>query len=98
MNVKNMQAYIRSAIREDLGRGDVTSRLTVSPGARGRAEIVAKESGILAGVDIAREVFRLFDRKLKVRVYHLLPPDDLRRLYRDRCHVILSKQSAIRKP
>jgi nicotinate-nucleotide pyrophosphorylase (carboxylating) len=48
---------IRRALAEDIGPGDVTTRATVSPDARGRAVLLAKSSMVVAGLDVARAVF-----------------------------------------
>lgn len=61
-----VKQLVDRALAEDLGRGDITTE-TLIPGKRpGRASIVAKEGGILAGGDIARQVFRQVDPELKV--------------------------------
>lgn len=52
---------IRIALEEDIGPGDVTTAATVAPGTVARAELVAKEDFVLAGIDIARRVFALVD-------------------------------------
>lgn len=52
---------IRIALEEDIGPGDVTTAATVTPGTVARAELVAKEDFVLAGIDIARRVFALVD-------------------------------------
>jgi nicotinate-nucleotide pyrophosphorylase (carboxylating) len=54
-----IRPLIQSALKEDIGRGDITSEAIISPSSRGKAEIVAEEEGILAGVELAKEVFRL---------------------------------------
>jgi nicotinate-nucleotide pyrophosphorylase (carboxylating) len=52
-----VEALIRAALAEDIGRGDLTTRLTVAPGVAGRAEIVAKQAGVMAGGPIVGAVF-----------------------------------------
>jgi nicotinate-nucleotide pyrophosphorylase (carboxylating) len=52
---------VRIALVEDLGRGDVTSVATVSEDAQGTGEFLAKADGILAGLDIAREAFLIYE-------------------------------------
>jgi nicotinate-nucleotide pyrophosphorylase (carboxylating) len=52
---------VRIALVEDLGRGDVTSIATVSEDAQGTGEFLAKADGILAGLDIAREAFLIYE-------------------------------------
>ena len=49
------------ALKEDLGSGDVTTRITVNPEKRARAELLAKENLVLAGLDVARRAFALVD-------------------------------------
>ncbi len=49
---------VRLTLEEDLGPGDVTTRACVSPGARGRARLYAKEPIIVSGQEAAAEVFR----------------------------------------
>ena len=61
--------FFRAALREDLGRGDVTSRVLIPRNQRGRAVIVAKEKGIFCGGLVAREIFRLRDPFLRVTLH-----------------------------
>jgi len=56
---------IRTALAEDIGRGDVTSRLTVPEDRFASARLVARAAGILAGVDVCRQVFRALDRSVR---------------------------------
>jgi nicotinate-nucleotide pyrophosphorylase (carboxylating) len=62
---KSIDRRLRAALREDIGPGDVTSRLTIPADARGRARILAKQSGILCGIEAARRVFTLVDRRIR---------------------------------
>ncbi len=57
------------AFAEDIGDGDHTTLSCIPPTAMGRSHLLIKEEGILAGVEIAKEVFRRFDPTLKVTVY-----------------------------
>jgi len=56
-----MRAFIALALKEDLGDGDVTSESSVPKGLAQKGFILAKEEGVVAGVDVAKEVFRQFD-------------------------------------
>ncbi len=47
----------RAALREDVGRGDVTSRVTVAEESRARARFVAREDLVVSGLEAARAVF-----------------------------------------
>jgi len=52
---------VRRALAEDLGWGDVTTEATVSPDQRARGTILAKSACVVAGVQVAEEVFRQLD-------------------------------------
>lgn len=56
-----VERIIRTALQEDIGLGDVTTRATVDPGTLARAELVAKEDFILSGIGVVRRVFQLLD-------------------------------------
>ncbi|MBL9130922.1 MAG: carboxylating nicotinate-nucleotide diphosphorylase [Verrucomicrobiaceae bacterium] len=59
---------IRAAIAEDVGPGDVTSEYFIPADSRSRAEIVAREPGVVAGMEVAEAVFREIDPEIEVRV------------------------------
>ncbi|OYW70019.1 MAG: nicotinate-nucleotide pyrophosphorylase, partial [Verrucomicrobiales bacterium 32-60-5] len=61
-------ALIRAAISEDVGTGDVTSLYFTPAESRSRAEIVAREPGIVSGAEIAVAVFKEIDPTLEVEV------------------------------
>ncbi len=65
---EQISKIIELALAEDTGRGDTTSRLLIPPHQEGRALIVAKEEGVLAGGDIVRLVFLKADPLLKVEL------------------------------
>ena len=58
---------VRAALEEDLGPGDVTSRAVIDPGARAKGTFVARERLIVAGLPVAKEVFRQVDPALAFR-------------------------------
>ena len=54
---------VRTALEEDLGAaGDVTTAATVPADAQGKAAIVAREDGIIAGLQLAEAAFKFLDR------------------------------------
>ncbi len=53
---------------EDIGDGDHTTLCCIPADAMGRSHLLIKEDGILAGVEIAKEVFRRFDPEMQVEV------------------------------
>lgn len=63
-----LETLIRTALEEDIGSGDITTSCTVPPGFKGKGLIVAKEPLVLAGIDVARQVFWSVERKLKVKL------------------------------
>lgn len=62
---------VSRALTEDLaGRGDLTSTLTVPVGTRGRALLVARQDGVVAGLDLIEEVCAQVDHRLEVSLTH----------------------------
>lgn len=57
---------ITNAIREDIGEGDHTSLSTIPPNAQGKAKLLVKDNGIIAGVEFAKKVFNYVDKDLQV--------------------------------
>lgn len=57
------------AFAEDVGDGDATTLSTIPADETGRQQLIVKEEGILAGVEIARKVFDKFDPSLKMEVF-----------------------------
>lgn len=53
---------------EDIGDGDHTTLCCIPKDAMGRSHLLIKEDGILAGVEVAKEVFRRFDQEMQVEV------------------------------
>ncbi len=67
--LKIIRALVREALHEDLGtRGDVTSLSTISPRAVSIAHIVARESGVVCGLDVAVQVFAAIDPSVRVKL------------------------------
>src|SRR2546423_15433557 len=56
------------ALREDIGDGDVTTDFFVDKNRQATARIVARERGILAGVETAAEVFRRVDSAMEIAI------------------------------
>ena len=56
-----LQRLIDIAIEEDIGTGDITTDNLVSPDLLGKGIIIAKEPLVIAGLDVASEVFKRFD-------------------------------------
>jgi nicotinate-nucleotide pyrophosphorylase (carboxylating) len=61
--------FITNAIAEDQGDGDHTSLSTIPASAQGKAKLLIKEPGILAGVELAEQIFAHIDPSLKVEIF-----------------------------
>lgn len=65
---KEIDLIIANAIREDVGDGDHSSLACIPESATGKAKLLVKDTGILAGVDFAVQVFTYVDPNLEVEV------------------------------
>ncbi|MGC9375112.1 MAG: carboxylating nicotinate-nucleotide diphosphorylase [Bacteroidales bacterium] len=65
MNNKILETILKNAITEDIGEGDHSSLSCIPANAEGKAQLLIKQTGILAGLEIAKEVFNLIDPTLK---------------------------------
>ncbi|MFO7698139.1 MAG: carboxylating nicotinate-nucleotide diphosphorylase [Anaerolineae bacterium] len=61
---QQIREIVRRALEEDLGTGDVTSVPIIPPATRLYGEFLAKERGVLAGMDVVHEVFRQVDETI----------------------------------
>ncbi|WP_229251089.1 carboxylating nicotinate-nucleotide diphosphorylase [Emticicia sp. BO119] len=59
--------FIKNALAEDIGDGDHTSLSTIPADAMGKARLLVKDNGILAGVELAKMIFKAVDKDLKVK-------------------------------
>jgi nicotinate-nucleotide pyrophosphorylase (carboxylating) len=60
----NIEEIIRQALEEDIGSGDHTSLATIPREAKGKSKLLIKEAGILAGVEVAKQVYGQLDPSL----------------------------------
>ena len=63
---KEIELIIANAIREDVGDGDHSSLSCIPATAQGKAKLLVKDDGIIAGVEFAKQVFAYVDPKMKV--------------------------------
>lgn len=61
-----VEELIELAIKEDIGDGDHTSLSTIHADARGRMKLLVKQEGIIAGIEVAVEVFRRLDESISI--------------------------------
>jgi len=66
---KEVKKIIELALEEDTAGGDLTSRILIPPEQKSRATIIAKEAGVLAGIDIASRVFAKVEPALNIEIF-----------------------------
>ena len=63
----NLKSFVVSALQEDKGDGDHTTLSTIPASKMGKMHLKVKETGILSGVEAAKMIFHLADRKIKFK-------------------------------
>lgn len=71
---KEIELIIANAIREDVGDGDHSSLACIPENAVGKAKLLVKDEGVIAGIKFAEEVFSYVDSNLKIE--HILKDGD----------------------
>ncbi|MBO6034416.1 MAG: nicotinate-nucleotide diphosphorylase (carboxylating), partial [Paludibacteraceae bacterium] len=66
MEYDNLDALIKYWFAEDIGDGDHTSLCCIPPTEMGRSQLIIKDTGVLAGVEVAKRIFNAFDPTLKM--------------------------------
>ena len=70
MNVEKLiDRLIELGFAEDIGDGDHTTLCSIPADAMGKSQLLIKEEGVLAGVEVAKKVFHAFDPELQVEVF-----------------------------
>ncbi len=64
-----LQLIIQNAIREDVGDGDHSSLACIPADAQGKAKLLVKDNGIIAGVEFTKMVFNYVDANMKVETF-----------------------------
>lgn len=65
----NFKTFVQNALQEDVGDGDHSALATIPASKKGKCHLLVKENGILAGVEAAKEIFKIIDPKFKVTVF-----------------------------
>jgi nicotinate-nucleotide pyrophosphorylase (carboxylating) len=63
-----LQLFIKSAFAEDIGPGDYSSLAAIPADKVGKAQLIIKDEGIIAGLDLAEMIFKSFDSRLEVQL------------------------------
>ena len=64
----DINLFIQQAFAEDIGDGDHTSLSTVPITAKGKAKLLVKQKGVIAGVELAEKIFKHIDSTLKIEI------------------------------
>jgi len=68
LNAQEVKSIIKRALIEDIGRGDITTQLSIPESLSIKAKLIAKEDFLLCGIQIARAVFKAVDPNLKFQI------------------------------
>jgi nicotinate-nucleotide pyrophosphorylase (carboxylating) len=66
---KELELIISNAIREDVGDGDHSSLACIPTSAQGKAKLLVKDEGIIAGVEFAKMIFHYVDKDINVETF-----------------------------
>ncbi len=68
-SIFNFKYFVIEALKEDIGDGDHTSLSIIPKTKKGTMQLLVKENGIIAGVFAAQKIFKLIDKKIKVKIF-----------------------------
>jgi len=68
LNIAKARPLIRMAIEEDLGQGDLTSKLCFKESTITKAHIISREEIVVCGMGVAAEILKCYDERLKLRI------------------------------
>lgn len=68
LNIEKARPLIQMAIEEDLGDGDITSSLLFKEDTTAKSTIISREEIVVCGMDVAREILKSYDERLKLTV------------------------------
>lgn len=69
MNNFNYDAFFKNALKEDVNSGDFTTLSCVPKNSNGKAILIAKENGIIAGIDIAKKFYNFYNNEINVKTF-----------------------------
>lgn len=78
INMFELERLVRAALIEDVGTGDITTMTTIDRGRRALGRYLAKESGVLCGLDIVLYVYHMLDPAVEMR-FHFRDGDRISR-------------------
>jgi len=69
-SIAQLTHFLADALAEDIGTGDHTSLATIPKGVQSQAKLLVKESGVIAGVQIALKIFEIVDPNLQIELFY----------------------------
>ncbi|NGM65347.1 carboxylating nicotinate-nucleotide diphosphorylase [Sphingobacterium sp. SGR-19] len=68
VELSKLEQFVALALQEDVGNGDHTSLSTIQENVRGEAKLLVKDTGILAGINVAKDIFHIIDPDLQIDI------------------------------
>lgn len=68
MNDNYLELFIENALREDIGNGDHSSLSCIPEDAQGKAKLLVKQEGIIAGIEVAEKIFQKSDKNFSTEI------------------------------
>lgn len=65
---KNINAFIKAALKEDIGDGDHSSLGSIPASAKSKAQLIIKDDGVIAGLEMAEKIFKHVDESLELEM------------------------------
>ena len=69
MNKQLLKEFVENALKEDIGDGDHSSLACIPPSAKGKAQLLVKEEGVLAGVEVAIAIFKQVEPEIEIEIF-----------------------------
>lgn len=100
LGAERLRALVLTAIEEDLGDRDLTTSTAVPPGRQVRARLVAKGAGVLAGLELFAEAFRICDADAVVELdfsdgERVVPGDEVARVSGEARALLIAERTAL---
>jgi nicotinate-nucleotide pyrophosphorylase (carboxylating) len=65
----NFKTFVANCLQEDVGEGDHSALATIPASKKGKCHLLVKEDGIIAGIEAAKEIFKIIDPKFKLTIF-----------------------------
>lgn len=95
-----LEEIIRKSLEEDIGSGDITTNYLDLEPMTTTAYMIAKADGVLAGIDVAKAVFRMLDKDLKITLYRkdgdtVKPQDEILKVEGNPASILQAERTAL---